>query len=256
MYLTDLWASFLRRWYVALICLAVSAGILFLAAGVVKPTYEATASVVLIPPRSSEDPYLNRYMALGGLQESTDVLARSLTSEETNDALKKAVPEAEYEVVTDLSTRAPVLLVSTTSPDSDSADDMLAAVLDRIPANLKRLQDGLEIAASNQLTTVVLSSDEKPELVQKARLRVLAALAAGLVLASAAVVAALDSLLLRRAARKRGETQALEHQDRPPAPRRPEVAEADTKVADPERSELAANGTSRMSGQGAARREA
>jgi hypothetical protein len=161
-------------------------------------------------------------MALGGLQESADVLARSLSSEETAAAIKKAAPEAEYEVVPDLSTSAPILAVTATSPLADRADKMMAAVLQQIPESLGSLQQNLGIQRSNMITTMVLSSDKKPALIQKTRVRILGALGAALILGSAIVVAAIDGFMVRRAERRRRSSEEVEGAVSAPTQAQPE----------------------------------
>ena len=200
MYLHDVWASCVRRWYLVLLCLVLSAGVLVLAATAVKPTFEATASVVLIPPQNAEDPNLNRYMALGGLQESADVLARSMLSEETADYIEEHAPNADYEIVPDVATSAPVLLMTATSPERADAQQMLEVLRTRLPENLRALQESLGIGSDNQIVVETVSTHAEPETVQKTRVRILGVLAAGLVFGSALAVGLIDGLLLRRAA--------------------------------------------------------
>lgn len=202
MYLSDLLMSCLRRWPFFLACLLVSGGLFYLATDAVKPTYAAKASVVLVPPTSTEDPNINRYLGLGGLKQSVDVLVGSMSSDRTTSNLQSRVPGAEFEVVSDLATSAPILDVTATSDTPRAAAAMLKAVLDKIPSTLADLQSSVSIAPQNRITQVVLSSDDEPRRVEKTRYRILGVLGMGLLLTSALLVAALDGLLLRRARRR------------------------------------------------------
>lgn len=213
MYLRDVWASCRRRWWLLLISLALSAAACAYAATVIQPYYEATASIVLVPPPSTEDPSANRYLGLGGLKQSADVVARSLASEETVGEIKAEAPDATYTVEPDFSTSAPILVVTAKSPTAERASDMLAAVLARVPKNLSDLQEAVGTKPSSQITTVMVARDAEPKVMQKARIRILAVVGLGLAVLSALGVAAVDGLLLRRASRRRAAAERPEDED-------------------------------------------
>lgn len=224
MYLRDVLASCLRRWPFLLLAVALSAGVLGYAFTLVGPEYEGKASVVLVPPVSKEFPDQNRYLGLGGLKQTADVLARSMTSSETVDAIEDTSPNAEYEVLPDWATSAPILTVSTKSSDPEVAQRTLDAVLARLPVNLRRLQDSVDIKPSNQITQVMVNQDTDPETVQKTRIRILGLLTVILIVGSVLVVGALDGLLLRRSQPSQDElalslTQSPSEEPTPPSPR-------------------------------------
>ena len=204
MYLHDLWASCRRRFYLIPAMVAIVAGLLWTAANHIGPEYEDKASVVLVPPRSSEDPDLNRYLSLGSLTYSVDVLARSMTSSDTVRDLERVAPGVEYTVTSDPATSAPIIVVTTTSSDKAAAGAMTKAILKRIPINLTELQDALDIRPEQQITAVPIASDRSPETSNKKRIRLLGVLGAGLLFGGTVVIGVLDGLLLRRRhARKR-----------------------------------------------------
>ncbi|QIX27854.1 hypothetical protein ncot_15595 [Nocardioides sp. JQ2195] len=201
MYLRDLLTSCLRRWPLLLVCLAVTAGATYAVFMAISPSYESQASVVLVPPQSKEQPDQNRYLGLGGLKQSADVLARTMMSEETTAAIRDAAPEATYQVEPDWATSAPILDVKVTSDTAQSAEAMLETILRRIPVNLRNLQESVDIAASNQITQVLVSRDTAPDPVEKLRIRLAGLTLAGLLLMSALLIAAVDGLMLRRSSR-------------------------------------------------------
>lgn len=213
MYLRDVWAMALRRWYLVLLALLLTAAGCYGVANVVKPDYESAASVVLIPPKNVEEPRTNRYLELGGLDTSVDVLSRSMTSDETAKFLEAKAPGAEYEVVSDASTSAPIVAVTATAKERAKAQAMQAAVLERLPQNLTSLQSTLGITADNQITAVVISRDAEPETVQRTRIRVVGAAAAGILLVLMVLVAVIDGLLLRRSSSRRSAPAAADHAD-------------------------------------------
>lgn len=202
MYLSELLTSCLRRWPIFLACLLVSGGLFYLAVDQVKPTYASKASIVLVPPTSREDPTANRYLGLGGLKQSVDVLVGSMSSDQMTSRLEKQVPGASFEVVSDLASSAPILDITATSDSPRAAAAMLRAVLDRVPSTLDELQNSVSIAPDNRIAEVVLSADKAPKTVEKTRYRLLGVLGVVLLLASALLVAALDGLLLRRSRRR------------------------------------------------------
>lgn len=203
MYLIEMWASLRRRWYILVPLLVAAVGLSVLSAVRLGPTYESSASVVLIPPRSATQPNLNRFLDLGSLSDSVDVLARSMGSASTSEALEREAPSATYAVERDSATGAPILLVTASSAEKDQAQRMLEAVLERLPEVLDDLQSEVGVVDKYRITMLIVSQDPEPIASQKSRIRLLAVVIAGLLLASVLLVAAIDSLLLRRAGRRR-----------------------------------------------------
>jgi hypothetical protein len=219
MYLRDLWTSCLRRWPLVLAFLLLTAGVVAYASTVVKPTYESTASVVLIPPPNPEEPDQNLYLGLGGLKQSADVLTNSLMSEQTAKEITDQAPGATYQVEPDWSTSAPILVLTATSGDKASTEAMLEAVLRKVPDNLRALQDSVDIKPANRITPVLVSRDIAPGAVEKTRIRLLGMLGVALLVLSAMLVGAVDGLLLRRSGRRNEKSKA--------APSDPEEAASD-----------------------------
>lgn len=220
MYFREFWASCRRRWYLLLALLLVSAGLSYAAAQSIGPEYEAKASVVLVPPRSPEEPNANRYLNLGSLTYSVDVLARSMTSAETVEAIQAEAPNAKYEVTSDPSTSAPIVLVTATSPDKEAASVMLNAVLDRIPQNLADLQERLGIRSKHQIVLEMVA-DNPAEPNQKKRIRLLGVIGVALLFGSAVLVGAVDGLLLRRKTRRAQKAAKAEEYDDGPGGEEP-----------------------------------
>jgi hypothetical protein len=198
MYLTELWGTCRRRWPLLLVLVLAAACVWGFAAARIGPTYKAGATLVLVPPKSVESPDTNRYLDLGSLTDSVAVLARSMVSAETSQALEKTAPGATYTVTGDETTSAPILVVAVSGTDPSSVDRMLSALLVRVPANLADLQRSIGIKTDFQITTVTLTQDEKPKVAQSSRYRLLGALGAALVLLVGLALAAVDGLLLGR----------------------------------------------------------
>ncbi len=93
------------RWTLALAVSAVAVAVAVLA--VVPPSFQARASVVLVPPGSKEDPTGNRLLLLSGLNPGRDVLLNSMTSSRTRESLLRDLPGADYTLEPDFTTSAP-----------------------------------------------------------------------------------------------------------------------------------------------------
>jgi hypothetical protein len=201
MYLTEFLASCRRRWWLALALVVGTVSLCVLAFRAIPPDYVAEASLVLVPPEDSENPQANRYLDLGSLSSSVDVLARSMVSADTAEALEEEVPDVEYDVTPDPTTSAPIILVSTTSNDRASADRMLDVLLTEIPQTLDALQAEIDVEPQNRITTQMVAEDPRPEISNKARIRLVAVVGAGLLFASGVLIAVVDGLLIRRSRR-------------------------------------------------------
>src|SRR5215470_17013903 len=110
MSLTGIGRTLIRRWYVTVLGLVLTIGLASVAASSSPPTYEARASVVLVPPKSNQ--LQNPFLGLGGLQEVSDVVSRAISDTATADAITAAGGSPKYSVGRDTSTSGPILLIT------------------------------------------------------------------------------------------------------------------------------------------------
>lgn len=204
MVLRDVASALRRRWYLTVVGLLATAGLCLVTMRLVPPTYEATASVVLLPPASSVAAGGNPYLQLGGLEQVADVTARALSSQDAVARVAGMAPDGTYEVIRDLTTSGPILLVTVEGKTSRATLATLKAVTDMVPPTLKSLQSSLSIATPSQIISSVLTSDKYPESVKKSTIRALIVAAGVGLVGTAAVVALTDSWLLRRRYRRSG----------------------------------------------------
>lgn len=201
MYLRDLADSLLRRWILVVLAVMMTAGMCFLAARSIAPTYKAEASMVLVPPKSVVEPTANRFLGLSSLTQAVDVLTRLLNADETQELVHKTAAAGTYEATVDDATSAPVLVVTAEAPTAAAAGALVDAVLKQTPSSLAALQSKLSIAPKAAITSIPLTRDA-PKADQKSRLRAIAALGVMGLAGGAVLIGALDGLLLVRASKK------------------------------------------------------
>lgn len=187
-----------RRWYLVLLAVLISIGLVSLLATRLEPAYRATASVVLVPPDSTVGEAGNPYLFLGGLSQSVDVLSRSVNSETTRNKVEDLAPSGHYETVADATTSAPILVVTTEDSSGDGAMNLLAAVLAQVPTSLSELQDQVGVASNARITSQVVTASDEPEVAQKARVRSLAMVGIAALGVGLLITGLVDGLLARR----------------------------------------------------------
>ena len=92
MYVRDLFLSLRRRWYLLPVVLMATVACAMVSADRVGPTYRSSATVVLVPPETTLGETGNPYLFLGGLQQSVDVLSRTVGSEYVRRPSRAACP--------------------------------------------------------------------------------------------------------------------------------------------------------------------
>lgn len=202
MYVRDMMRSLLRRWYLVAMALVLSAGAAYGLAQAVRPTYKASASVVLVPPETTLGDTGNPYLFLGGLDQTVDVLARSMNSGATRNDIKREVPDGDFAATADFTTSAPIIVAEAEDTSAAGADRLLDVVLARVSDNLAALQADLSVQSKAQISDQVVSRSAKPEVMQKARYRQVVMGALGVLLVLLLPVAVVDSLLQRRRIRR------------------------------------------------------
>jgi hypothetical protein len=194
-----------RRWYLVTIGLLMTMGLSLLAYQTVPFTYQASGSVLLLPPGYDKQNGSNPFLQLGGLELPASIVAAYLEGEGPQERAARVVPHATYTVAIDASTRGPVLSVIVVDRSEASTLLALSTVLDAIPAALHELQSQLKVGSGSTVGSMRLAVDTHPTVIRKATLRALVAvLAVGLVLTMMSTVA-IDSLLDRP---KKGRSRA------------------------------------------------
>lgn len=199
MYLKDLLDALRRRWYVIVIGLLATVGLVSFAATLAPVEYVAKSSVLLLPPQNTVGAGGNPYLALGGLQAAADVLARAMTDTATVAELAPPQGTASYTVEPDATTNSPMLVIKSTDASPAGSLKTLSAVLVRAPAVLRGLQKevGAPADALINLSTITHDTIAQADYKNEIRLMVVAA-ALGLAV-SFFGASLLDGFLIRRA---------------------------------------------------------
>lgn len=195
MYFRDLLSALFRRWWLVVGGLAVTGALAVAATTLVPAKHEITASVVLLPPRAGLQSGGNPYLALGGLQTASDVLARALLDDQVAEQFRRDGLDGTYVTETDRTTGAPVILVTVDARSQQMAERTLQAVLDQLPRTLSQLQGQVQVRDDARITSSLVTRDDVPKVVRKSQTRAsIAAVALGLAVTLFGT-AALDNLL-------------------------------------------------------------
>lgn len=170
-------SSLLRRWYILVVGLLLTAAMCWAVQGRIPVTYEAKGSQLLMPPSATVGAEGNPYLYLGGLSQALDVLIRHVNAAEATKPVLRAFPGTVYSVEADPSTSGPILVISASGTTADGTLGVLNAALDKVPAALKDMQDELAIADNLRINvrTVVVDGQATKNNQSQMRLMLLAA---------------------------------------------------------------------------------
>lgn len=198
------WRVLLRRWYVVLLGLQATVILCNATTVLVPAKYQATSDVLLLPPMSATTQQGdNPFLALGGLDTVSGVLARTMTDHATEQQIKAAGAPGSYTVVPDLTSGGPVLLITAQDITSAGALRTLVAVSTRLPQMLANLQTTAGVPVSSLIRAKEITRDTTTQPVRKSLIRALIAAAAGGLAVTVLAAAQLDGYLLRRKDRRR-----------------------------------------------------
>lgn len=216
---SDLPRIMVQRWYFTLIGLVITLTLCGLAALAVPVKYQAKAQILVLPPHTSVGTGGNPYLALGGLQAASDVLARAMSDGKTFQLLRSEGITGTYTVARDLTTSGPILLVAADDSTPEGALSTLNGILAQAAPRLAALQDDLNVPPSTRLTSNVFTQDTAASTQRKSQIRAVLVGFAGGVFVTIMLVSAADSVLTRRRRRRVAATPAEPGPDDPDRPR-------------------------------------
>ena len=171
--LTAFLGALVRRWYIVVIGLALTGGGIYLVLDRVPPTYDATGTVLVLPPRAATEG-ANPLLQLDGLGQPTSLVVAYLASDATREEFARRFPNAEYDVVVD---RGPLITFTMNDPDRAEVVEALEAVVAEVPTTLRVLEDRTNAPASARLSSIPLTVDSVPKVNMSGTWRALAATA-------------------------------------------------------------------------------
>lgn len=204
MYLVDLLALLLRRWVVVMIGLALTGAGAYGVLTYVEPDYQASGQLLLLlPPEATGDatptsPFLNFE---SGISTAASLVAGQVGSKDTQRELAAEGHDAEYAVA--LAPEAgPLLVVTTKDKDPAVAVSTRDAVMERIAAELARIQKEARVPQRQLINADTTSTTKKAEVLPGSRMRALVGVAGVGALVTLLAAFGLDRLLLRRRTRR------------------------------------------------------
>lgn len=213
MYLSNLAMIIRRRWVLALLGLGLSAALAVAGYFVAKPTYQATASILLLPPASTVPAEGNPFLQLGGLDLTVDLVGKALSDQAVTQQIEDLSPTAEVEVGSDPSSSGPILRIQVQDKTEAAALEIRDLLVAMTPSRLAELQSNVGVDGSNRVTSSVLVVDAIAEPVGRDRL--VGAVVGGFVGLGLSLIllAVIDNALLRRKARRAERAEAPDSDD-------------------------------------------
>ncbi|SDR72002.1 hypothetical protein [Agrococcus carbonis] len=191
-----------RRWYVVLLGLLLTAGLAYGAVAATPPEFKSRALVLLLPSADAVEEIGNPLLALSGLEQPASLVVAQIMSNPEREAVERRSATADYFVALDSSVRGPVILVEVNDVTAAQSLATLEYLKGRISDELARLQAEVDapddsIIRSMELTTDVTATEDLSTTIRNA----IAAVAVGLA-ATGFLAFGVDGLITRRSARE------------------------------------------------------
>lgn len=201
MELSDTLRTLLRRWYILLLGLLMTAGLGWAVYRAVPTTYEATGSILLMPSETMVGKDGNPYLYLGGMRDVLDVLVRRSDSEQVREATLSRFEGADYSVAPDATTQSPIVVVTVETASPENSVALLQVVMTTVGNNLGAMQDELALPELKRIRIRELVVDASATAnTGTARQAAIATVGAGFV-GTLLLTGYVDGLLVRRRAR-------------------------------------------------------
>ncbi|NVM94401.1 hypothetical protein [Arthrobacter wenxiniae] len=202
MLVRDVLTSCLRRWYFVVVGLLLTGMGTYFVFGMVSPTYEADASMTLIPPKVAVTVGDNPYLYLGGLEQALGVLQVKVASPEVSGPLLEKYPHSQLTVAPDATTTGPIMTMTVTAGSPEAAMSLLNAGESLVPATLKQLQVAQNVPPASMISVLQLSAVTEPTKVAKKQLQMTVMAGVGGLAATLLLTGLLDRLMSRKRAQR------------------------------------------------------
>lgn len=202
MFVHDLIQGLLRRWYFVVACLLATltfAGYIYVTT---PPTFEANASVVLVPPIAQVKEGSNPFLYMGGLEQALAVLIVRVGSPAVADPILQKDPELTYTVARDAATAGPIVRITAEGNTAEATLRVLSDVVKAMPQSMEYLQDELTVPSKVRISVMTIVQDGDAKAVTKKQQRMVLTIVGAGFLLTVLATAVLDRLLLVRKAKK------------------------------------------------------
>jgi hypothetical protein len=190
-----------RRWYIAVPLLLLTAAVSVFVAIVVKPDYQLTSYVQLIPSSTTSTPAqvavdpVNPWNSLG-LDALSQAVDYATVDQTFLDSLKAAGLTSDFTIT--IGTPAAGAMVMVVGPTREQVDQTTALVMARFDQNVKALQSSYGVRPQDMITTKRLDQGENlKQPTGKVKRAVVAVIGAGGLLTCATTII-VDVVLMRR----------------------------------------------------------
>ncbi|MEO8219695.1 MAG: hypothetical protein ABI563_02770 [Specibacter sp.] len=197
MFVRDMLVSCLRRWYFVVLGLIITGVATYFAFNMVLPTYEAKASIVLIPPAVAVTVGDNPYLYLGGLEQALGVLQVKASSPEVAAPLLDKFPGSSMAISKDPTTSGPIMAITVAADTPEQTMALLKGTLELVPSTLTSLQTELKVPAASVITSMPLSLDVEPTKIAKKQIQMTAMAGVGGLAATLLITGFIDRLMSR-----------------------------------------------------------
>ncbi|WP_411732513.1 hypothetical protein [Paeniglutamicibacter sp.] len=208
MFLQDLGFALLRRWYFVLFGVLVTVAGVFGIYQVVPVSYQATASLVLVPPQTAVIEGENPYLYMGALDQALSVMVVKMNSAEVSEPILQKDPNLSYTLTKDAATTGPIILIESEAPADKTALSIVNEVLKKVPPNLIEIQDALGVPKGARITVMTIVQNREAEEVTKTQQRMMIAGAAGGLAMTILATGLIDKILTRHKKKKLAKKKA------------------------------------------------
>ncbi|MCU1514574.1 MAG: hypothetical protein JWO10_1664 [Microbacteriaceae bacterium] len=194
---------FKRRWWILVLGVIVAGALGYFAYAHSHPTYERTASRLLLPGQASYPIGDNPYVHIDDLDQASDVLIDVLSSDKVQGSIEDAFPDATIVIERNSSTKGPIVSITVTSQSDAATGKAMDRILAQLPTSLNQLQDDAEVPADARISVVSLTSDTESTVDQGERFRQAGLAVGGVLLVTIIVTFIVDNVLGALSARRR-----------------------------------------------------
>ena len=198
----SVYRTLLRRWYLVLLGLALTAWLPSMALRDVSPTYTLESQVLLLPPETAvlvgDNPYLN----LGGLGSIGDVVSRAVGDDDTRRYVQNTTGVIDYTVDLDRSAAAPIVLTTVESTSAASTEAAMKYLQSQLKVELRRVQIEAGVKPEALVAEATVTKMDQVRVSHKDQYRAAGVAAAGGLALTVLLIAAVDAALMARRRRR------------------------------------------------------